>query len=267
MRYRIIEISPELRERQRATISRDVPRFAPRVEWLDRPPEAIDGAVLANEVLDAIPPHLVVHRNGQWLERGVALDCARGLCFDDRPLIATSLRELAAARFPRGIDFVGEINGAAEAWVEEIGRRLRHGAMLVIDYGFPQRELYHPQRSEGTLMGHYRHRAHGDPFLWPGLSDLTTHVDFTALAEAGLRAGLSVAGFSTQAAFLLGCGLLDRLAESGDPGSVDYIRSTAAVNTLVSPSEMGELFKVLALSRETRIRWPGFALGDMRQRL
>src|SRR5205814_5539840 len=119
------------------------------------------------------------------------------------------LLALARQRFPTDVDYVSEINPAAEALVELIGRRLHAGAMLIVDYGFPRSEYYHRERSEGTLIGHYRHRAHTDPFLWPGLSDLTAHVDFTAIAEAGERAGLTVAGFASQASFLLSCGILD----------------------------------------------------------
>ena len=145
-----------------------------------------------------------------------------------------------------------EINPGAEALVEDLGRRIAHGALLAIDYGFPAAEYYHPQRNRGTLMGHYRHRAHDDPFLWPGLSDITAHVDFTAIARAGERSGLAVAGFTTQAAFLLGCGILDALAAIGPADSAAYLKAAAPVQQLLSPAEMGELFKVLAL-RE--IRW------------
>jgi SAM-dependent MidA family methyltransferase len=140
------------------------------------------------------------------------------------------------------------------------------GAALFVDYGFPAPEYYHPQRSEGTLMGHYRHRAHADPFLWPGLSDLTAHVDFSAMAQAGGRSGLEVAGFTAQAPFLIGCGILDALAAVGDPGSVQYVRAAAAVQKLLSPAEMGELFKVLALARG-EIDWTGFRLADRTHRL
>ncbi len=139
--------------------------------------------------------------------------------------------------------------------------------MLIIDYGFPQAEFYHAQRGEGTLMGHYRHHSHADPFLWPGLSDLTAHVDFTAMALAGERAGLQVAGYAPQAAFLLGCGILDRLREIGEPASVAYLREAAAVQKLTSPAEMGELFKVLALAKGEDIAWPGFAIVDRSHRL
>ena len=228
-------------------------------------PAAIDGAVLMNEVLDAVPPHLVVRRAGAWFERGVAL--GDPLRWEDRTLSDDVLRALASERFPPAGDYASEINPAAEALVAAIGARLMGGALLVLDYGFPQAEFYHPQRSVGTLMGHYRHHAHSDPFLWPGLSDLTAHVDFTAIALAGERSGLTVAGYASQAAFLLGCGILDRLADCGDPMSASYLREAAAVQTLTSPAEMGELFKVLALARSPAIAWPGFALADRSHRL
>jgi len=264
-RYAIVEVSPDLRERQRASVARIAPDHAARVEWLDALPAAIDGAVVMNEVLDAIPPHLIVRRNGQWLERGVT--CGVSLKWEDRPLDDESMRALAAERFPAAGDYVSEINPAAEALVEDLGRRMTGGAFLVIDYGFPQREYYHPQRSEGTLMGHFRHHAHANPFLWPGLSDLTAHVDFTAIALAGERAGLRVAGYTPQAAFLLACGILNRLRDVGDPSSVAYLRETAAVHKLTSPAEMGELFKVLALAKSSNVQWPGFAIADRSHRL
>jgi len=264
-RYAILEVSPDLRERQRAHIARVAPEHGARIEWLDALPARIDGAVVMNEVLDAIPPHLIVRRNGQWLERGVT--CGATLAWEDRPLGDESLRSLAVERFPAAGDYVGEINPAAETLVEDVGRRMTGGALLVIDYGFPQAEYYHPQRGEGTLMGHYRHHAHANPFLWPGLSDLTAHVDFTAVALAGERAGLEVAGYAPQAAFLLGCGILDRLRETGDPKSIAYVREAAAVHKLTSPAEMGELFKVLALARDPILAWPGFMLADRSHRL
>jgi SAM-dependent MidA family methyltransferase len=264
-RYAILDVSPDLRERQRARLARFAPDHAARVEWLDALPATIDGAVVMNEVLDAIPPQVIARRNGQWFERGVKFDAT--LRWEDRPLGDDRLRALAAERFPPQGDYVGEVNPAAEALVEDVGRRMIAGALLVIDYGFPQQEYYHVQRSEGTLMGHYRHRAHSDPLLWPGLSDLTAHIDFTAIALSGERAGLQVAGYAPQAAFLLSCGILDRLRETGDPTSVAYLREVAAVNKLTSPAEMGELFKVLALTKSGGIPWPGFALADRSHRL
>jgi SAM-dependent MidA family methyltransferase len=266
-RYAIVEVSPDLVDRQRATVAAAVPALAARVEWLASVPPKIDGAVVLNEVLDAIPPHVVARRDGVVRERGVVWsDAAPGFGFDDRPA-PPRLAALAAARFPPTIDYLSEVNPAAEALVETIGRRLAGGALLVVDYGFPAAEYYHPQRDEGTLMGHYRHRAHADPFLWPGLSDLTAHIDFSAMADAGLRAGLEVEGFTAQAPFLLGCGILDALAALGEPGTAAVLRETAAVQKLLSPAEMGELFKVLALARTPGIAWPGFALADRAHRL
>ena len=264
-RYAILEVSPDLRERQRATIARRAADHAARVEWLDALPATIDGAVVMNEVLDAIPPHLISRRRGEWFERGVAgTDTLR---WEDRPLTDEWLRASAAGRFPATGDYSSEINPAAEALIEDVGQRMTAGALLVIDYGFPQLEFYHVQRSDGTWMGHYRHHAHSDPFLWPGLSDLTAHVDFTAIALAGERAGLQVAGYAPQAAFLLGCGILDRLRECGDPKSMTYLREAVAVQKLTSPAEMGELFKVLALAKSEAIAWPGFAVADRSHRL
>jgi SAM-dependent MidA family methyltransferase len=265
-RYRIVEVSAELEERQRATIGARAPAELARVEWSEGLPDMIDGAVIMNEVLDAIPAHVIARRNGGWQERGAMRNGERFVAAE-RPLADARLVALAAARFPPQGDYASEINLAGEALVELIARRLASGAMLIVDYGFPRAEYYHPQRSEGTLMGHYRHHAHADPFFWPGLSDLTTHVDFTAIADAGARAGLTVAGYASQASFLLCCGLLDRLREVGAPGSAAYLREASAAQMLTSPAEMGELVKVLALARGDAIEWPGFAQGDRSHRL
>jgi len=274
-RYAILEVSPDLAARQRETLDRLDPTLRERVIWIGALPEAIDGAVIANEVLDAVPCELVARRRGEWRERGVGWKAAPkasgdGACgaFDwsDAPADAR-LAALAAARFPPGVDYESEINALAEALVEDIGRRMTGGAALFIDYGFPAAEYYHPQRSEGTLMCHYRHRAHGDPFAWPGLCDITAHVDFTAMAEAGERAGLAVAGYTALAPFLIGCRILDALAMAGAPESAAYVRAAASVQKLLAPSEMGELFKVLALARSDAIAWPGFGIVDRRHRL
>jgi SAM-dependent MidA family methyltransferase len=265
-RYEIVEVSPELRERQRETIAARAGAHASAVVWHAVLPESIEGAVIMNEVLDAVPPHVIARRDDAWLERGV-IDGPHGLALAERPLDDERLRALAQRRFPPRGDYASEINPAAEALVEDLGRRVREGALLIVDYGFPAAEYYHPQRAEGTLVGHYRHRAHADPLLWPGLSDLTAHVDFTAIAEAGERSGLHVTGFTSQAAFLLGCGILDLVARTGSPDSVSYLRAAAAVQQLTSPAEMGELFKVLALSRTEGVAWPGFTIADRSHRL
>jgi SAM-dependent MidA family methyltransferase len=264
-RYSILEVSPDLRAQQRGSIDAAVAGAAARVEWLERLPAAIDGVVVMNEVLDAIAPRLVARRGGAWLERGVAWRDG-AFAWDERPLGDARVQSIAAARFPPEGDYESEVNPAAEALVATIAQRVAAGALLVVDYGFPRHEYYHAQRRDGTLVGHYRHRVHADPFLWPGLSDLTSHVDFTAIAEAGERAGMHVAGFSTQASFLLGCGILDRLQALGAPEGAGYLRAAAAVQKLVSPAEMGELFKVLLLARG-EVDWRPLALVDMAHRL
>jgi SAM-dependent MidA family methyltransferase len=273
--YTILEPSPDLRDRQRATIARIAPQHLACVRWLDALPVAIDGAVIANEVLDSIPVNLVARRGKTWLERGVvAVDRketgadgnALAFDWDERPADAR-LSALAEVRYPPQGDYLSELNPSAEALVETIGEKLIGGAALFIDYGFPAAEYYHPQRSTGTLMCHYRHHSHDNPFVLPGLTDITAHVDFSAIAAAGARAGLTVAGFAAQAPFLLGCGILDALAATGEPESIAYIKSAAAVQKLLSPAEMGELVKVLALARSSEIAWPGFALADRSHRL
>ncbi|MEO8302952.1 MAG: SAM-dependent methyltransferase [Betaproteobacteria bacterium] len=266
-RYAILEVSPDLAARQRATLACNAAAHLDRVAWIDALPQTIGGALIANEVLDAVAPHVVARRDGAYTERGVAWDEeTRTFAWAERPAEAR-LARLAAARIPAEGDYLSEINPAAEALVEGIGRRMIAGAALFIDYGFPAAEYYHPQRSEGTLRCHYRHRVHDDPFAWPGLTDITAHVDFTAMAEAGERAGLDVAGFTGQAPFLMGCGILDALAAAGSPESLAYIRAAAAVQKLLAPSEMGELFKVLALAKSEAIAWPGFSIADRRHRL
>ncbi len=255
-RYAIVETSPELRQRQRERLGGDR-----RIAWLVAPPATVSGVIVMNEMLDAVAPAAIARASGEWLERGVALHDGR-FAWATRPLADARLEAAASNRFPPAIDYASEINLAAEALVEQCAASLVDGAMLIIDYGFVRGEYYHPQRSDGTLMAHYRHRATADLFVWPGLADITSHVDFTAVAEAAERAGLRVAGFAPLAAYLLSAGILDRLLEVGEPGSVGFIRESAALQKLTSPAEMGDLFKVIALSKSDGIAWRGFAMSD-----
>ena len=266
-RYRIVEVSPQLKARQQQLLAGPAAALRVPLDWPPTLPATVDGAIVANEVLDAIPVHIVARRDGRYFECGVAEDERTGaLAWADRPAPGW-LAERAAARFPATGDYRSEINAAAEGLVEELGRLLVGGALLVVDYGFPAAEYYHPQRDRGTLVCHYRHRVHDHPFLWPGLSDITAHVDFSAIADAAARSGLHVAGYAAQAPFLLGCGILDLLAATGEPTGAAYIKAAAAVQRLLSPAEMGELFKVLALARSEGIRWPGYSIVDHRHRL
>jgi SAM-dependent MidA family methyltransferase len=265
-RYLLLEVSPDLRDRQRLLLQQKLPALLTRVEWIDELPRRWRGAIVANEVLDAVPPHLVVRADGTWFERGVGLE-SETLALVDRPLPEGELRKAAGDRFPTQGDYASEINPASQALVASIAQRCDAGVLLLLDYGFPAAEYYHPQRSTGTLMAHYRHRVLADPLFLPGLTDLTAHVDFTAIASAGVAAGMRVAGFTTQARFLVNCGLLDLLAQSGDPGSAAYLREANAVQKLLSPAEMGELFKVLALTRGIDAPLLGFRDGDQTHRL
>lgn len=265
--YRILDLSGELRERQQATLAARAPHLLPRVDWLDRLPERFDGLVLANELLDAMPVHLV-----RWggeeapeaiLERGVAWR-DEAFAWDDRPAqgrVLEHAQEIAAEYRPPAA-YVSELGLAAADWTAAWGNILGRGALLLIDYGFPRHEFYHPQRSSGTLMCHYRHHAHGDPFFLPGLQDITAHVDFTAIIAAGHAAGLDLLGYTTQAAFLLNSGITDILARTPYEDHARYLPQAQAVQKLVSPAEMGELFKVMALGKGIGQALAGFAAGD-----
>jgi SAM-dependent MidA family methyltransferase len=266
-RYSLLEVSAELRERQREYLAAHAGEWLSRLRWIDALPERWSGAVLANEVLDAVPPHLVARRGGAWFERGVSIDASARLAFADRPLASGRLRSMGQSRFPAEDDYVSELNPAAEALIASIAKRCSRGVILLIDYGFPAGEYYHPQRDGGTLMAHYRHRAFADPFAYPGVIDMTAHVDFSAMARAGVAAGMTVAGFVSQARFLVNCGVLDQLARCGEPQSAAYLRAANAVEKLTSPAEMGELFKVLALARGIDGELVGFAEGDRSHRL
>jgi SAM-dependent MidA family methyltransferase len=245
-RYWILEVSPDLRARQHALLAAQIPHLLDRVGWIDTLPEGVRGVVMANEVLDALPVHLVHWTEHGVLERGVVAE-GEGLDWADRDISDADLRAAVSA-LPVSGPFVSEINLAAPALVRTLGERLQSGCMLLIDYGFPRAEYYHPQRHEGTLKVHYRHHSLDDPFFMPGLADITAHVDFSALAQAGEAVGLELLGYTNQGRFLLDAGLLD-LMSGMLPGTPDYLRAVTAVQKLVQPHEMGELFKVMVLGR------------------
>ncbi|NWG86705.1 MAG: SAM-dependent methyltransferase [Hydrogenophilaceae bacterium] len=258
-RYAILELSAELRARQRELFEREAPEFLSRLHWLDVLPERFSGLVIGNEVLDALPVHLVQHRASGWFERGVGLEGDRFI-WQERPLSEGDLFE-AARSLPVEGDYLTEISLAAPALIRSLAAMLERGVLLFLDYGFPRAEYYHPQRHQGTLMCHYRHHAHAEPFVLPGLTDITAHVDFTAVAEAGVEAGLSLLGYTSQAGFLINCGITELLQgqSTTEPG---YIKQAAALQKLMSPAEMGELFKVVALGRGLAQPLMGFARGD-----
>jgi len=250
--YTILEPSPDLRARQQA-------RLGSRTQWLERLPESIRGVVIANEVLDAMPVHALAWRTDGIMERGVSFADGR-LIWSERPASGTLLEEAETIPVPR--PYESELGLIARAWMRELAGRLEEGVIFVIDYGFPRHEYYHPQRATGTLMCHYRHQAHGDPFAHPGGQDITAHVDFSALAEAASGAGLEVLGYATQAQFLVNCGITDVLGEANIDNALHYAPLAAEAQKLLSPAEMGELFKVLAVGRGVQPPLAGFSSGD-----
>jgi SAM-dependent MidA family methyltransferase len=250
--YEIVELSAELRARQRALLA------DPRVGWLDAPPVGLSGVILANEVLDVMPVRLFVRREGRLLERGVTLRDG-ALAWATRPAgdaLAAAVAAIESQVGPLAEGYGSEVGLTARGWMRSAGGWLARGAVLAIDYGFPCREYYHPQRLMGTLMCHYRHQAHADPLWLPGLNDITAHVDFTAMAQAAQDGGLDVLGYSSQAHFLINCGLLDLAARAGSA------QASNAAQRLLSEAEMGELFKVLAVGRGIEAPLAGFARGD-----
>jgi len=262
--YYILEVSPDLRERERDLLAQKVPQLLERVVWLNRLPTLYQGLIVANEVLDAMPVHLVRGSAAGPEEGGVAW---RGgaLAWDWRPAGAQLRAAAEALQLPPG--YQTEIQLQARAFVRTLADSMSRGVILLIDYGFPAHEYYLAERSQGTLMCHYRHRAHADPFFLPGLQDITSHIDFSAVARAGGQAGLALLGYTGQAQFLINCGITDILLRTPPENAAAYLPQAAAVQPLLSPSEMGELFKVIALGKDYAAPLVGFAAGDRRAAL
>ena len=253
--YHVVELSATLRERQAQRLQ----AWDGRVQWHERLPQRIDGVVLGNEVLDAMPVQLLHWDGAQWLERGV---CARDVCergaalaWSDRP---TPLRPPVPHGFAPGT--VVEIHAQAEAFVRTLAAHMGRAAAFFIDYGFPEAEYYHPQRRGGTLMCHRAHQADMDPLVDVGLKDITAHVNFSGIALAAQQAGLDVLGYTCQARFLINCGLAGLMQSAG-------LQHGIAAQRLINEHEMGELFKVLGLARGLSFEALGFSAGDRSHRL
>ena len=263
--YQILEVSADLAARQAERLQ----EWAPQVQWLDALPQNFEGCVLANEVLDAMPATLFRwNETGELMELGVRQHAGATPPFmwAERPA-DPALQAIMAARMPPLPGYRSEVNLQAEAWVRQLGSWLKSGAALLIDYGFPQREYYHPQRLTGTLMCHFRHHSHDEPLVLSGIQDITAHVDFTAMADAALEGGLDVLGYTNQARFLLNAGLPELLEASMNAADPQLPATLSAVQKLLSEAEMGELFKVLVIGRGLEPPLLGFTRGDRRDTL
>jgi SAM-dependent MidA family methyltransferase len=281
--YCIVELSPDLQERQHQTIKQSAPHLLDKVVWLDQLPEVLNGVVLGNELLDAMPVHIFELQPSGILEKGVLLTpqtdennpnttpnwLIQWASKPSKPDFNARVTQTIQAVDPDQqhhwpIGFESEICTAAAAWTRTIGSRIQQGALLLIDYGFSNAEYYLPSRNGGTLMCHYRHYAHSNPLALPGLQDITAHVDFTAIAQQAVQNGLDLLGYTSQARFLLNCDLLTELTRaSEDLDQQALVKLNQGVQRLVSEAEMGELFKVVAFGRgltaDTAI---GFSAGD-----
>lgn len=261
VRYLILELSAERREHQRQTLKSLAPGLMDRVGWLETFPESFAGVVVANELLDAMPVQLFewqADAEAELQEMGVTWVDGQ-FAWAPRPADSVLTETVTALRNrlgPEGAQwhspYRSEVCPAQQAWMRTLADCMTAGVVMLLDYGFAAPEYYHPQRDQGTLMCHYRHRSHADPFLWPGLSDITAHVDFTALARAATAEGFSLVGYTSMAAFLLNAGLLDELADLPREPESFWFAQAQAVQQLISEAEMGELFKVIAFEKNLR---------------
>ena len=270
-RYLILEVSPDLRALQRATLAERVPQLLDRVEWLDGMPAAgFVGVVVANELLDAMPVHRFRRGADGWQELAVVM---RDESFEDHwtAVHSPGLVEALARLWPGDVDvaegYSSEINLRLGPWLAALASRLERGYLLLIDYGYTQREYYHPERRQGTLICHFRHRAYADPYLLPGLQDITANVDFSAVAQSAVSAGMQLAGYTTQAHFLIDNGLDRQVSELDFADIAHSMQVMQGVKRLALPSEMGERFKVIALAADTPATLAGFRTRDLRERL
>jgi SAM-dependent MidA family methyltransferase len=279
-RYAILEVSADLAERQRERLERLPKALGERVVWLERLPQRFEGVMLANEVCDALPCRRFHCGESGLRELGVALDsrpdarvvpASAPVRFTEAEAAADATLTRAFVEISSGLPealpagYTSELNLRVAPWIAALAACLGRGVLLLCDYGLPRRHYYHRQRTTGTLRCHYKQRAHDDPYVNLGVQDITAWVDFTRVAEAGLAAGLAVSGFATQAAFLLGCGIEELVEQAGE--GVARARLAGEARRLIMPEEMGEAFKMMALTRELELPLAGFALQDLRHLL
>jgi SAM-dependent MidA family methyltransferase len=261
--YFILELSAHLRQCQKELIQQKIPHLADKVHWLVQWPHCtFNGIIIANEVLDAMPIHRFLVEENTILESYISLDQQGQLIEQFKPCQNQRLLSYINNTLPPiAAPYLSEANLFIDHWITENYNLLQQGVVLLIDYGFPRHEYYHADRYQGTLMCHYQHHAHSNPLVHIGEQDITAHVDFTHVAEAGQQAGFHVAGYTNQASFLLANGLLHLL---NDIEEQQLFRAKQAVKQLIQSSEMGELFKVIALTKHFEIPLNGFLLNDKR---
>ena len=264
-RYDIIEISPDLAQRQQERIDATVKQLHLKTQsnWLSELPKNFKGIILANEVIDAIPCDAIIFKDGFWYWHGVALENETLTWKVGSPVEQKLLPEsLLSGNFSEG--YVTELHTTANAWMQQVAEHLEVGLFLTFDYGFPESEYYHPQRLEGTLMAHHRHHAIQDPFYLPGLCDLTTHVDWSQIARSALKENVDDVYLTNQAAYLLDAGIGDIALEIGDPSDPEtFLPISNSLQKLLSEAEMGELFKAFAFSKNLERLLPGHVLEDL----
>ena len=260
-KYFILEVSDHLRQVQLETLQNKLPKdLVQRVEWLTELPSNFNGVMIGNEVLDAIPVHIVHVKEGGLYERGIAIEVGE-FVWQDKVLSEPSLLDaVSKLNLPEG--YFTEVCPAASGLITSLAHSLQQGIILMIDYGFSAREYYHPQRNQGTLMCHYQHYAHVDPLINIGLQDITAHVDFTSIAHAGVNHGLALSGYCSQAQFLMNCGILELMSQVSPHDMARYAPLAAAAQKLLSPAEMGDLFKVIVFSKNIDAPLLGFIQGD-----
>mgnify|MGYP001405849044 CR=1 FL=1 len=260
-KYLILEVSDHLRQVQQETLLSKLPKdLVQRVEWLTELPVNFNGVVIGNEVLDAIPVHIVHAKDEGLYERGIAID-GDEFAWQDKALSEPRLLELVS-KLNLHEGYMTEVCPAASGLIASLANVLEQGIILMIDYGFSAREYYHPQRNQGTLMCHYQHYAHIDPLIYIGLQDITAHVNFSQIAMLCDPHGIRLAGYASQAQFLMNCGILELMSQVSPHDMARYAPLAAAAQKLLSPAEMGDLFKVIALSKNIDEPLLGFMQGD-----
>jgi SAM-dependent MidA family methyltransferase len=269
-RYLVVETSAEMKQRQQALIESTHPEYLAAMDWLDIIPEqAVSGVIIANEVLDAFPVmRFEIDNDGTARELGVSMADGQFVWKVSSHQVPQQFQErLNTYSLPSG--YQSEINRRAEAWVQTVGEKLGAGVMILIDYGYPRLEYYHRDRVQGTLKCHFQHQSHNDPFFYPGIQDITTHVDFSAVAAAGRLVGMEVVGYCSQGGFLISMGLLDNFEKKRKSAIpvTDIVSLSQEVKKLTLPHEMGELFKVIALSKNYTCPLSGFTMQNLSGRL